>query len=75
MYLTNAYPSNEPPLSEHARNVRTGALVCTARVWAGGIYRAEVSDVVIRDGDRRAVVCGREWRPAELIVLRPPIHG
>lgn len=68
------YLANDPTISRHERNIRTGALVCTARKWPGGIYRAEISDVVTRDGETRAVVCGREWRPAELIVLRPPVH-
>ena len=69
MHLTN-----EAPLSDHARNVCPGALVCTVRIWPGGIHRAQVSDIVTRDGDRVAVVCSQEWLPAELIVLRPPIR-
>jgi hypothetical protein len=65
---------NETRLSSHARNVRPGALVRTVDLWPGGIYRAEVSNIVTRDGNRLAVVCGREWLPADLIVLRPPVH-
>jgi hypothetical protein len=69
MHLTN-----EASLSDHARKVCPGALVCTVRKWPGGIHRAQVSDIVTRAGDRMAVVCGEEWLPAELIVLRPPIR-
>jgi hypothetical protein len=65
---------NQARLSDHARNVCPGALVRTVRKWPGGIYRAEVSDIVSRDGNRVAIVCGREWLPADLIVLRPPVH-
>jgi hypothetical protein len=65
---------NEAPFPDHARNVCPGALVRTVRTWPGGIYRAEVSDIVSRDGNRVAIVCGREWFPADLIVLRPPVH-
>jgi hypothetical protein len=64
----------ETVLSDHARKVCTGALVRTVRKWPGGIHRAEVSGVVTRDGRRMAIVCGREWAPAELIVLRPPVR-
>jgi hypothetical protein len=58
--------------SDHARKVCPGALVSTVRKWPGGIYRAEVSGIVTRGGRRVAVVCGQEWLPSELIVLRPP---
>jgi hypothetical protein len=65
---------NDTLLSDHARNVCAGALVQTVRKWPGGIHRAEVSDIVTRDGNTRAIVCGQEWIPAELIVLRPPVR-
>jgi hypothetical protein len=53
--------------------LRKGSLVKTKILSPNGLHRAEVKDVVVRDGVKFAIGVNWEFPETDLIVIRPPI--
>jgi hypothetical protein len=53
--------------------VVTGELVRTVEAWPGGIHRAEVKRIYLRDGKLWADVTGASYLAEQLQVIRPPL--